>query len=132
MPNLLVHEFIDEAFFGRSFKKLHRAMDKPVFYLGRTHRVLFHDPLSASFIAQKLYPNDEDAILAAHYHILFDEECSKDPEYKKYLENLAELWKKKKKKRKKKRNFEKKDPFVEYLKKLVKLKRLFSYLTSIL
>lgn len=126
MPNLLVHEFIDETFFGRSFKKLHRAIDKPVFYLGRRHRVLFHDPVSASLIAQKLYPNDKDAILAAHYHILFDEECSKDPEYKKNLENMAKLWKKRKK-RKKKRAFEKKDPFVEYLKKLVKLKRLFSY-----
>lgn len=74
-------------------------MDRPAKYFGSTHRVLFHDETWACAIA-KYYPNDPNAIIAALYHLLYDDLCSKDPNYKKYLEKLAQLSEKKKKKKK--------------------------------
>lgn len=66
-------------------------MDRPYKYLGKHHRVLFHDPLLAYMIARKQYPKDSNAIAAAQCHIAVDNMCTQNPEFKKILTNLARL-----------------------------------------
>lgn len=91
MPGLRVHTYIDKLLFGKSYWKIHREMDKAFKALRRRHRVLFHDPLSAINIALKKYPHDPNAVLAAIYHINIDEQCTRNPEFREYLEALARL-----------------------------------------
>lgn len=93
MPGLRTNRFVDLMFLNKSYWRIHRAMDKPVKYLGRTHRVLFHDPISALAIAENFYPGDPDAQTAALLHIEYDMICSADPDYKRQLERDARLYK---------------------------------------
>lgn len=134
MPGWRTHNFIDRIFFGRSYSKIHRKMDEPFKYFGRSHRVLFHDPASAYTIAESCYPGDPNAILAALLHIQCDELCSADPEYRRYLENMEILSRKKKKRRKGKRMTKRvliEDSLLSDLKKLVELKRLLRIFYSL-
>lgn len=55
-----------------------------------------------TFFASRLYPGDSNAVLAAQYHIMFDEICSRNPQFKKNLEMLAMLSGRKKKRKRKK------------------------------
>ena len=48
-------------------------------------------PVSACAIAQKCYPDDNDAVLAGLYHICLDEMCSDDPFFKADLGVLVEI-----------------------------------------
>ena len=89
LPGLEVHCHIDRIYLGRTFPKLHRALDRSVKVLGKRHRVLYHDYASAIVIAKKEYPGDRDAERAAILHIQYDEICSKDPAYRKLLEIKA-------------------------------------------
>lgn len=100
-------------------------MDAPVVYLGKSHRVLFHDPLTASVIAQECYPNDPDAVAAANLHIFLDNLCSGDPLFKKYLEKMEILNRKKKKPRPKLTKRAPEDPLISFLAKIEEAKRLF-------
>jgi len=101
MPSLRVHVYLDRLFFGESYWKIHKEMDKPFKGLGRGHRILFHDSAWACIIASRLYPGDPNAVLAAQYNIIFDEICSRDPQFKKNLEMLAMLSDNKKKRKEK-------------------------------
>ena len=67
-------------------------MDKPVKYLGRAHRVLFHDTFSALAIADHYYPGDPNAQTAAMLHIEYDMLCTADPDFKRQLEQNAKLF----------------------------------------
>jgi len=98
--------------------------------------VLFHDLPTAYYIASKLYPNDPKALTSAELHLYFDEICSADPEYRRYLENLAELNKQErkssKKKRKKRKPKKKKkeddlDSLIRFLEFLSRLKSMRFY-----
>lgn len=95
MPGWRVYRFIDLLNFGRSYYKIHEEMDWPWKILGKDHRKYFHDPLSAPVIAEHCYPDDPNAVEAAYVHILLDQLCSENPEYKKSLEKLALLDKRK-------------------------------------
>jgi len=102
-------------------------MDEPVLFLGRHHRVLFHDAAAAVLIATQCYPDDPAAIEAAYLHILTDELCSADSNYKKSLTALA-LLNRPKKGKKMKKSKEKEDPlfqkFISDAKKLEEVQRL--------
>ena len=76
LPSHKVHRFLDRQLFGRSFSRVHVEIDWPYWILGSKHRIFFHDPVSACAIAQKCYPDDNDAVLAGLYHICLDEMCS--------------------------------------------------------
>ena len=89
MPSLRVHCYIDRRYFGRAYPKLHRAIDKPFSVLGRGHRVLYHDYFTAYYIARRKYPGDPCAVKAAALHIEYDNICTRDPNYRRLLENLA-------------------------------------------
>ena len=84
---------------------------------------MFHDSVSAYAIAKSCYPDDPNAIMAAQYHILYDELCSSDPEYKKTLENM-ELLSRKKRRKGTKRAPRKEDPILADLKKMEEIKKL--------
>jgi hypothetical protein len=71
-------------------------MDAPVVYLGKRHRILFHDPVTASIIANEFYPNDPNALAAANMHIFLDNLCSSEPLFKKCLEKMEILNREKK------------------------------------
>jgi hypothetical protein len=84
-----VHRYLDLELFGKSYWRIHREMDKPYIFLGKAHRVLFHDPCSALAIARRWYPHDDNAKLAALFHIQIDNICSENPILKAQLKFLA-------------------------------------------
>lgn len=86
LPGIEAHCYVDRVFFGRSYRKIHREMDKPFKKLRQCHRILFHDPVTAGMIAQKCYPGDPQAWRAAQYHIMIDRICTSDPWFKDFLE----------------------------------------------
>jgi hypothetical protein len=47
LPSRRVHEALDSIFLGRKFSQVHKLIDLPVRSMGKKHRALFHDPLSA-------------------------------------------------------------------------------------
>jgi len=59
-------------------------IDYPVKFLGRKHRVLFHDPLSAAVIGY--FVDDYDGAYSGILHLAVDEICSEYPVIKKILE----------------------------------------------
>jgi hypothetical protein len=128
-----VHCYADRVWFEKSYYKIHRKIDEPVAYLGRAHRVLFHDLPSACAIARTCYPNDPKAEESACLHIYLDEVCSKDPEYKKLLEKL-ELLDRTERTENKKRTSKKKDSvlasFLEDMKKMAEIQRLVERLRA--
>jgi hypothetical protein len=99
-------------------------------FLGRGHRVLFHDFPSACLIAQKCYPGDPNAIYAACEHIFLDEQCSANPEFKKQLEELAIQSSKNRRRKQTKTQMPVEDPTLRDLKKLVDIERLVKLLRS--
>jgi hypothetical protein len=94
--------------------------------------VLFHDFPTAYLVAQECYPGDPNAVLAAYEHILLDEVCSADPEYKKLLEKLAILSRKKKKRKKvlDKTRPEAEVMFLRDMKKFGEIRRLYELFRS--
>jgi hypothetical protein len=90
MPGHRVHCYVDRLLFGKSYWRLHRALDKPVIFLGKRHRVLFHDGFSSAVIAQRLYPGDPRAVEAALVHVQLDNFCSSNPDFAKTLKLFAE------------------------------------------
>jgi hypothetical protein len=133
VPSWRVHAFVDKTLFDKSYYKIHRRLDEPVKYLGRGHRVLFHDFPTAYLVAQECYPGDPNAVLAAYEHILLDEQCSAAPEYKKLLEKLAILSRKKRARRKRvqiETQMLDEDPILRDIRKLVEIRRLFRLFRS--
>jgi hypothetical protein len=135
MPSWRVHVYMDKVFFGRAYPKVHRKMDSAFAILRRNHRVLFHDPLSAYAIARRCYPGDNNAVLAAENHILIDNLCTADPDYRRFLENMELLSRHEKSTRKKKRKpRQKEDPrikaFERDVKRFVELEKMRKMLSS--
>jgi len=120
LPSRDVHLYVDKALFGKSFPKVHGGIDWPYIILRREHRIFFHDPLSARIIAEQSYPDDPTAVDAAYCHILTDQLCSENPEYKRSLEQLVALDKTKKPRKRKKRTPKEEEPYMKDLKKLAK------------
>lgn len=115
----------------------------PYLFMGRKHRVFFHDGFSSVAIARKLYPGDPLAEEAAIVHVQLDWLCSSDPFFKKQLEFFADLDARKRRKarksvgRKTKPKTSKKTAYVdplkdfgEFLKKLAEIRRLSKMLSS--
>jgi hypothetical protein len=137
LPGWRVHAFMDRIWLGKSYWKIHRKMDEPVVFLGKKHRVLFHDFPSACMIAEDCYPGDPDAVASALIHISTDEQCSADPEYRKFLENMERLSKERPRKRKTKkprRTPKKDDPLeraIAVMEKIEEAERLTRALLSL-
>jgi hypothetical protein len=91
VPSHRVHLYLDRKLFGKTYWRIHREMDKPYLFFGRTHRIFFHDPVSAVAIARKHYKGDAFAQQAALLHIFIDRACSSNPRFKAELQFLADL-----------------------------------------
>jgi hypothetical protein len=132
LPGWDVHAYADRVNFGKSYYKLHKEMDWPYKFFGKDHREFFHDPLSALIIAERCYPGDPNAVEAAYFHILLDQQCSDDPEYKKLLEKFALLDKRRRRRKEKKTGptsaVEKR--FLKDVKQLAELRKLWSLFYS--
>jgi hypothetical protein len=132
VPGWRVHVYLDRKFFGKSYWKVHQKMDEPYLFLGRKHRVLFHDPLSALAIAQTYYPGDTNAVKAANFHILVDRICTGNPSLKTMFEGFEMIERKKRRKKERKRPYKDKalDKLVADLRKIEKIRRLLAYSRS--
>ena len=86
MPSKKVHTKISRSLTGKSCYKTNKIIDYPVRYLGRGHRILFHDPITAGIIGYVAdgYQGAASGIL----HLGVDAICTKYPLVKKVLEEL--------------------------------------------
>jgi len=103
MPSHKIHTYMDWQLFGRSYWRLHRAIDKPYLVFGRRHRIFFHDFPSAVGVARILFPGNYQAEEAAMFHVHLDNMCSQDRFFKRKLEILANSYYRNKRKSGKKR-----------------------------
>jgi len=132
MPSHKIHCYVDRVLFGKSYWRLHRQIDMPFLFLGKKHRVLFHDFFTPVAIAQKLYPDDPRAEESALVHVEIDLLCSSNALFKMQLEYFVEQDAKKrrssrKKKAKSRRRKAPPDPteeFKAFLEKLQEIRRL--------
>ncbi|MHA1506356.1 MAG: hypothetical protein ACTSR0_04105 [Candidatus Asgardarchaeia archaeon] len=74
MPSRKVHLLVDKLFLRKTFPKVHRFMDYPSKYLGKSHRVLRHD-LTTAFMLGLIYGSE--AFLSSYLHILTDKAFSR-------------------------------------------------------
>lgn len=64
------HSAIAEYFLGKAYPKVDRALDKPYIYLRNKHRILYHDPISATMIGEQ--EAGHKGAEAAQLHLLID------------------------------------------------------------
>lgn len=96
MPNFEEHCESTARKLGCRFERIHKWMDSPSGYMGRTHRLRRHDPYKTPDIAKELfskhYPNHahliEEAVLD---HIELDRNSSEDFAYSEAEESLKGL-----------------------------------------
>jgi hypothetical protein len=121
MPNHLIHCKLSSEFFGKSYYRLHMAIDSGYPFKRGKHRNFFpHDSFSAMIIAKDFYPHDEKAVLAAQFHLELDQLCSSNPALHDYLKQWAKLKVKRRRKRKKREKKETVPPEFRRLEKDIK------------
>jgi len=84
MPSSYIHKKISKILVGKDCKLTHKIIDYPVRFLGKKHRILFHDPVSALMIG--LISDGYTGMISGLLHLATDRCCSK---YK-IVEKLAE------------------------------------------
>jgi hypothetical protein len=89
MPSHLAHCKISIELFGKSYYKVHKAIDSAVFVVGYGHRKYFHDDFSLLAIANQYYPGDDLAFAAAKFHVELDWMCTQNPNLKIQIEKWA-------------------------------------------
>lgn len=87
MPSHEVHRKVEELVFGRSFPKVDRAIDAPFLIMGRGHRKLFHDYLTAAYVSYVVCGDPLPGVL----HLTTDRLCSKDHKLKQFLKYWIRL-----------------------------------------
>jgi len=131
MPSHTVHCKVSLKLFGKSYYKIHLAIDSAYWIFGRMHRKYYHDNLSAMVFARHFYPGDARALQAAKFHLQLDQMCSENSVFRKGLESWA---KKRVKKRSRSKKVKAKEPLpagieqlftnIEKLAEVERLKRL--------
>ena len=117
MPSQLVHCKVSIELFGRSYYKVHKAIDAAYSFLGRGHRRLYHDNYAVATFARNFYPGDTEALYAAKFHLQLDEMCSENPAFRKSLERWARKRVKKRKTIKKTKSEEPMPAVIEQLRR---------------
>ena len=74
MPAWKVHEFVDKIVLGKKYKKVHRLLDFPAFFV-KNHRRFFHDKYGV-LLALITHDFDVRAGLSALLHIKTDKKIS--------------------------------------------------------
>lgn len=102
LPSQLVHCKMSVELFGKSYYRIHRAIDSGYFFKGSQHRNYYpHNDLWAIAIAHNFYPGDPKAVSAACFHFELDELCSVNPVFHAQLKKWAKSKVKKRKSKKK-------------------------------
>lgn len=85
-----VHNYVCRTILGKSYDEVNSAIDGPYKFLGKSHRVLFHDPISAVVVG---FTNSKgfNGSLAGLLHVGVDWLCSQNKDIKKVLEVLPSL-----------------------------------------
>src|SRR6267143_257018 len=91
MPSRRAHRWITKRALGKSYDNVHATIDLPFFWLGRSHRKLFHSYGEAMLIGAMVTRGDPLGAVAGLLHVLTDEVGSRNPEAKQILEALARL-----------------------------------------
>ncbi|MDI6798472.1 MAG: hypothetical protein QMD12_00510 [Candidatus Aenigmarchaeota archaeon] len=86
MPNRNIHKKISRAIVNDSCERVHYLIDLPYKFLGRKHRILFHDPISAVIVGY--LTGGKKGTISALTHIATDYCMS---ELDKYLKNLFKV-----------------------------------------
>ena len=86
MPDGYIHRKISKILLGESCRKTNKAIDYPVKILGKNHRILFHDPLSALAIGFIL--DGYSGAFSALLHLAADEYFSKNKNVGRLIEYL--------------------------------------------
>jgi hypothetical protein len=86
MPSRRKHEKLSKLLTGYSCEKTHMLLDYPAIFLGKNHRVLFHDLASASIIG--FLSDGLNGMISAISHIILDEAYSKNKILKKLINYL--------------------------------------------
>lgn len=76
MPERRIHNYTTKLLLGKTFDEVHRVLDGPVKFLGRKHRVLYHEPAEAALIGYEIA--GFEGALAALLHVTVDELCSRE------------------------------------------------------
>lgn len=74
MPSWRLHRLVDKIVLGREYPEVHRALDLPYLWLGPKHRILFHDPITATMMGYAIA--GPRGALSALLHITLDRELS--------------------------------------------------------
>lgn len=88
MPSRRAHNYVNRLIFGKPFPEVNRAIDSAYLFAGRGHRRFFHKPEEA-FIMGNLATLDYRGGQVGLFHAWLDKMCSKDKEFKKWLEFMA-------------------------------------------
>jgi hypothetical protein len=70
MPERKYHVALDKLVLGKSYSQVHKYIDMPYLVLGKKHRVMFHDPLTAILIGYMVGGNE--GAISALLHIWLD------------------------------------------------------------
>jgi hypothetical protein len=70
MPGRKVHEIVDVLLLGQKCSQVHKMIDLPSIWLGKGHRVLFHDEPTALLIGYVV--GGPKGALSALLHIWLD------------------------------------------------------------
>jgi hypothetical protein len=81
VPSWRLHRLVDKIVLGREYPEVHRALDLPYLWLGPKHRILFHDPVTATLLGFMIA--GPGGALSALLHITLDRELSN---------RVARLW----------------------------------------
>jgi hypothetical protein len=88
LPKHRIHNYADKLWFGRSFPKVHKAIDLPYIVYGRSHRRFFHTYKEAYPIGY-IVSGEAKGALSGAFHIWLDKECSEDKDFRRWLDWAA-------------------------------------------
>lgn len=88
LPGHRTHKYADRLWFNKSYPEIHKAIDFPYIFYGRTHRRYFHTYKEAYQIGYTVSGKTEGALSGA-FHVWLDRECSTDKEFKRWLDWTA-------------------------------------------
>lgn len=89
MPKHRTHKYADKLWFGKPYAKVHLAIDLPYVVYGRSHRRFFHT-YEEAYCLGYIASGEANGALAGAFHVWLDKECSKDKDFKKWLDWAAE------------------------------------------
>ena len=89
MPKHRTHKYADKLLFGKPYPQVHHAIDLPYVVYGRKHRQFYHT-YKEGYCLGYIVTGEANGALAGVFHVWLDQECSKDKDFKKWLDWSAE------------------------------------------